>query len=293
MSRNKSYQRTRNLFNPDSKVPYRLSRSRLENFVNCPRCFYLDRRLGIEPPAGPSFTLNSAVDELLKKEFDGFRRLRQPHPLCKAYGVEAIPFAHPMLEEWREVFKGIQYHHPSTNFLIFGAVDDIWADARGQLMVVDYKSTSTDQTISLDSEYRQAYKRQMEIYQWLLRKQKLNVSNTGYFVYCNADRAKKGFNSKLEFSIQLIAYEGNDGWIEDVVMAAHECLRSEQLPQYFPACPFCNYRQASRLLEADQNTDSASSIINVKSNGILGEDLSKISEYRSVRPEVQGELFNQ
>lgn len=271
MSREKSYPRTRNLFNPASKLPYRLSRSRLENFIKCPRCFYLDRRLGIEPPPGPSFTLNSAVDELLKKEFDEFRRLRLSHPLCKAYGLEVIPFAHPMLEDWREVFKGIQYHHTRTNFLIFGAVDDIWVDVKGQLMVVDYKATSTDQTISLESEYRQAYKRQMEIYQWLLRKQQLNVSNTGYFVYCNADRSKKGFHSRLDFSIQLIAYEGSDAWVEDAIVAAYECLKSEYLPAYSPACSFCNYRQTASLLEPELRSFNA------------------VSSNRHV--EMQGELF--
>jgi len=46
--------RTRNLYKPGSGKPYGLSRSRLENFLNCPRCFYIDRRLGVEPPAWPS-----------------------------------------------------------------------------------------------------------------------------------------------------------------------------------------------------------------------------------------------
>ena len=63
-------QRTRNIFDPKSKEPFRLSRSRLELFVDCPRCFYLDRRLGTDRPPGFPFTLNSAVDTLLKKEFD-------------------------------------------------------------------------------------------------------------------------------------------------------------------------------------------------------------------------------
>ena len=148
-------------------------------------------------------------------------------------------------------------------------MDDIWVDTKGQLIVVDYKATSTDQTISLESEYRQAYKRQMEIYQWLLRKQKLNVSNTGYFVYCNADRSKKDFNSRLNFSIQLIAYEADDAWVEDTIIAAHECLKSEDLPRYSPSCPFCNYRQASRLLEPEHRPPAG----------------------REKQIEVQGELF--
>ncbi len=258
MSQPKSYQRTRNLFNPRSAVPYRLSRFRLENFLNCPRCFYLDRRLGVEPPPTPSFTLNSAVDTLLKKEFDYFRRKKKPHPLMKASGVEAIPFSHPMLDEWREVFKGIQYHHQSTNLLIFGAVDDLWIDSKGQVLVVDYKATSTDQPISLDNEYRQAYKRQMEIYQWLLRRQNLPVSNTGYFVYCNAQKNRPAFDAHLAFNIQIMAYEGSDAWVESSIVSAHQCLMHENLPDYTLVCSYCSYRKASYHLEGEQNDLSLS-----------------------------------
>src|SRR5262245_17629510 len=119
----KNFRRPKKLFSPDSTEPYRLSRSKLENFVNCPRCFYLDRRLGIEPPSMPAFTLNSAVDELLKKEFDSFRKQGKPHPLMKAAGIDAIPFSHPLLDEWRENFKGLQFHHAATNLIITGAID--------------------------------------------------------------------------------------------------------------------------------------------------------------------------
>jgi len=60
----------RKLFDPDSDKPFALSRSKVELFQDCPRCFYLDRRLGIARPPGFPFNLNSAVDALLKTEFD-------------------------------------------------------------------------------------------------------------------------------------------------------------------------------------------------------------------------------
>ena len=62
--------RSRNLFNPESPEPFKLSRSRIDTFLNCQRCFYIDRRLGVDRPPGFPFALNSAVDTLLKKEFD-------------------------------------------------------------------------------------------------------------------------------------------------------------------------------------------------------------------------------
>lgn len=259
--------RTRNLFNPSSRTPYRLSRFRLENFINCPRCFYLDRRLGIEPPPIPGYTLNSAVDQLLKNEFDGYRRRKMPHPIMTRAGFDGIPWAHPLLDRWRDAFKGVEYHHAPTNFVIFGAVDDLWITRENKICVVDYKSTSTSQPITLDSPYRQAYKRQMEIYQWLLRKQGLDVSDTGYFVYCNGDKNRMSFDSRLEFAIEVIPFKGKDDWIEPTIIAAHQCLLKEQLPDCPEKCFYCHYRKVA--------------------NHIEGNGYGPIGQQR----EVQGELF--
>src|ERR1039458_3347018 len=144
--------RKRNLYTPGSTAPYPLSRSKVECFRKCPRCFYLDRRLGIQPPSMPPFTLNSAVDRLLKKAFDQYRALNQPHPLHAHLGV--LPFQHPDLNTWRNNFKGIRFLHERTTFLLSGAIDDVWVKDGG-LLVVDYKATSSkEEVITLNTEYR-------------------------------------------------------------------------------------------------------------------------------------------
>ena len=88
----------------------------------------------------------------------------------KHYGIKAVPFEHELMGVWRENFKGIQYLHEPTNLLITGAVDDIWINTMSELIVVDYKATSKDAEINLDAEWQDGYKRQMEVYQWLLRR---------------------------------------------------------------------------------------------------------------------------
>lgn len=241
-------QRTRNIFDPKSTEPFKLSRSKLELFLNCPRCFYLDRRLGVGQPPGPPFTLNSAVDTLLKKEFDIHRTQNSPHPLMSQYGVDAVPFRHEMINEWRENFKGVQFLHHQSNFVITGAVDDVWQNKSGELIVVDYKATSVNGEITLDSEYRQAYKRQMEIYQWLLRQNGFKVSSRGYFVYANGDKDKRAFDGKLEFSVVLLSYDGNDSWVEKTILDARKCLEGA-IPEPNPACEFCAYRKAAEAYE--------------------------------------------
>ncbi|MEK7464455.1 MAG: PD-(D/E)XK nuclease family protein [Patescibacteria group bacterium] len=248
MSQQTTGRRIKNLFNPNSEEPFKLSRSKIEFFTECPRCFYLDRRLGIGRVQGPAFTLNSAVDHLLKKEFDFHRVRSSTHPLMKTYGIDAVPYKHEMMNEWRENFKGIQYLHRPTNFVITGAIDDVWESPKGELMIVDYKATSTSSAITLDTEYRQAYKRQMEIYQWLFRQSGFKVSDTGYFVYANGDKDKEAFDGKLEFGVEIIAYKGSDGWIEGVIRDAHKCLMGE-MPPVKPDCPHCLYRSAAAKFE--------------------------------------------
>lgn len=250
MSQYYNPQRSKNLFDPKSKTPFRLSRSKIDLFLNCPRCFYLDRRLGVGQPPGYPFSLNSAVDALLKKEFDMHRAQGSPHPLMKTYGIDAIPFSHEQIDEWRDALRGgVKYLHPSTNFLITGGIDDIWQNIHGELHIVDYKATAKNGEVSLDADWQIGYKRQVEIYQWLLRKNDFAVSNIAYFVYCNGDTDKEAFDGKLEFTIKIISYGGDDRWVDGVIMDAYRCLLQDSLPLSGADCDFCKYREAVSIAE--------------------------------------------
>jgi len=163
-------------------------------FLKCPRCFYLEQRLGIKIPSGPSFALNSAVDCLLKKEFDLRRAKKDIHPLMKHYGIDAIPAAHANLELWRSNFKGIRTIYQPANFELYGAIDDLWINSTGEYHIVDYKATSTTQAISLEDQWKQWYKIQVEFYQWLFRQNGFKVNNTAYFVFANAIKDRTAFD---------------------------------------------------------------------------------------------------
>lgn len=241
--------KTRNIYDPKSSKPFKLSRSRIEMFMECPKCFYIDNRLGVRRPPGFPFALNSAVDALLKKEFDIYRKRGEKHPIIIEYGVDALPAKHKDLEDWRNNFRGIQFLHQSTNLLFFGAIDDLWINSKGEYIVVDYKSTSKEgDIVALDQSWQDGYKRQMEIYQWLLRQNGYEVSNTGYFVYCNGRTDVEYFNRKLEFEKTLIAYSGSDTWIDSVVLKIYECLNSDSVPDKNIDCDFCAYREAVDLV---------------------------------------------
>jgi len=245
----------REVFNPKSDKPFKLSRYRLEMFLSCARCFYLYQRFDFKRPSWPTFTLNNAVDFLFKKEFDIHRANHNTHPLMETYGIDAVPFQHPKMDEWRENFKGVKALHKDTNFMFFGAVDDIWATPDKVLAVVDYKATSTYRKIDLDGKWKQGYKRQLEMYQWILRRQKdleeagYSVSDKGFFVYANALKDKQAFDGKLEFDVQIIPYLGDDSWVEGKLVEARKCLMREEIPEPDPECEFCAYRKQGKEYE--------------------------------------------
>lgn len=237
-------ERPYNLYDPKSKIPYQLSRSKIELFIRCPFCFYLDVRCGVSKPPLLPFSLNAAVDKLLKKEFDIHRAKASTHPLMKHYKIDAVPFRHAKINDWRNTKIGIRYHHQPTNFIIYGGIDDIWVNKNDELIIVDYKATSKNSAISIDASWQKSYKRQMEIYQWLFRRNGFKVSEIGYFVYCNGITDKEAFDAKLEFDVEIIPYKGKVDWIEPVLLEIKKCLSEDKIPTESKDCDFCRYRRA-------------------------------------------------
>ncbi len=231
----------------------KLSRTKLELFLECPRCFWLDMKQGVKRPSGPPFTLNLAVDFLLKQEFDGYREKRSQHPVMEKYSIPAIPFQHEKLDQWRHNFTGVQFVHEPTGFLVYGAVDDLWIDGNGAVSVVDYKATGAKEHQVYDS-----YQRQMEVYQWLLRRNNLDVSPTGYFVFARVNKAN-GFGdgeAALAFDLFIEPRTGDDSWVDQALHAARKTFNMEKIPDPTPTCEYCNYRKVARTLEGIKASDT-------------------------------------
>lgn len=244
----------RGLYLKKAKAPYRISRSKIELFTECPRCFWLETVKGIKRPDTAPFLINEAIDQLLKAEFDSYRKKDQQHPWQKENKLDAKPFAHEKLNEWRENFVGIQYEYKPSNLIIFGAVDDIWVNSKGELLVVDYKATAKTKEITElgpIGSWHDVYRRQMEVYQWLLRQIGFTVSNTGYFVYANGIADRDGFFNKVEFRTNTFAYTGDSGWIEQRIEALKLVLDSDAIPDVGIRCTYCTYAKERTRLTLD------------------------------------------
>ncbi len=233
------------LYEQFSSDPFKLSRSKIDLFCECPCCFYLDRKLGVPRPSGFPFNLNNAVDHLLKKEFDLYREKMESHPLMVQHKINAIPFNHEKRNDWRNNKRGVSYLHEATQFHVYGALDELWVNPSGELFVVDFKATSKKEEVGIDADWQISYKRQMEVYQWLLRNNGFKVSNTGYFVYCNGIKAAPKFDQRLDFKISVIPYVGDDQWIEPKLHEIHNLLAGNEVPTASPICNLCTYRNSA------------------------------------------------
>ncbi len=246
--RNKPYQ-------PSQVDKFKVSRSKIELFMQCPRCFWLDTRLKIKRPSSPPFNINKTIDELFKKEFDVYRAKGEPHPLMKKFKVDAIPYEHKDLDTWRANFTGVSTHHAATNLHVFGAVDDIWINLKEELIVVDYKATAKDKPVKAlgpEGGWQDMYRRQMEIYQWLLKQNGFKVSDTGYFVYATGTQDRDGFNDRVDFETHVFPHHGSSDWVEDVLIEMKKTMDGD-IPAVGTAamggpCEHCEYAKARTTL---------------------------------------------
>ena len=242
--------RHRGTYKPDHPEAYEVSRSQIQSFMNCPACFWMNRVKGIKFPGMPGFLLNTATDTLLKKDFDVYRELQKPHPFMERNGLgHLVPFKHEEFETWTKSLQlGLRTFHEPSNLIIGGGLDDVWHNLEtDEIHVVDYKSTAgrknDDGTalnkISLTGVYKESYKRQMDMYQWILKQKGFNVSDTSYFVYVNGDQhfeegmLEEGTDKGImKFDVQLIEYVADSSWVEETILKLKSCLEEKACPRH-------------------------------------------------------------
>ena len=251
--------RHRGKFDPTNPNPYELSRSRIENFIKCKACFWLEQIHKVKPPEMPAFTLNTTTDILLKRNSDTVRG-KSSLPLWENAGLgHMIPFDHDDLEKWTNslhfglndsYFNAV---HNDTNIKLGGGIDDVFLNTQtDQIHIVDYKSQAQGtrnpdkyevKPSSIEEPWKISYKRQMDMYVWVARQKGLNVSNTSYFVYVDAqhkdikeilDRNNPSI-AWMKFNASIIPYEADTSWVVPTLIEIKDFLLNQSsIPNHTP-----------------------------------------------------------
>jgi len=211
---------------------YKLSPSTLNLFIDCPRCFWLQFNKGIKRPSGIFPSLPSGMDAILKKYFDKFMKEGKLPPELKGLKVKLFD-DEALLKEWRSNFKGIQYEDKKGNILR-GAVDNILVKGK-KLIVLDYKTRG----FPLKEDTHEHYIHQLNIYNFLLRKNDYDTEDYAYLLfYYPKEVDKKG---DVVFYTKLLKIPINVKKAEKLFKDALKCLEGK-MPDVGKDCEYCGYK---------------------------------------------------
>lgn len=230
--------------------PFRISRSKFSDYLTCKRCFYLEQVKGLKNMDTIPFTLNNAVDDLCKKEFDYHREKQTPHPIMIKNKINAVPFKHKDIERWQNSkSQGVEFVHLDLNLKLAGGIDDVWLNKDTEkLIVVDYKAQGKKEEKKiknyLKDVYHDGYKLQLDFYRYLFEKKGFKVQETGYFVVYNATLERETFDNKLEFTCDLIPYKTDSSHIEKKLLEMKKTMDSKSIPAINKYCQNCNFIKA-------------------------------------------------
>ena len=210
-----------------------LSPNSLNLFLECPHCFWLDKKMGIKRPPPYPYALNSAVDALLKEEFDAYRGKKLIHPLLKQNNIKAHLFPNQkLLNQWRNNLAGIRYFDKDLEATLFGAVDDVLEFDDDKLAPLDYKSSGSTAANIYDR-----FQLQLDTYAFLMEKNGFRTCGKGYLAFYIVDKSK-GFIDRLPFRKEMLEIETNPSDIYPIFKDAVDCLKDSTAPKHSSDCQF-------------------------------------------------------
>lgn len=230
-------------------------------YLKCPRCFWLQRRVGWNTPSTPPFMLNKRLDQLMRQTFDNLRFAATPtaYPPLAAAGYDAPPWHDPAEcqrvagdPEFREKVLGIwpspksqkptgwrgarlvgNVYGPNGEFNVYGEMDEICIMPNGKLLIVDFKGKySEDQKLTdLSLGYNVWLKVQMDFYGWLLEKKGFDVHDECIILQMNANTSQtEMMDGKMEFRPLIVPHTLNTSWIEPVLDEMLNVLKGTSAP---------------------------------------------------------------
>tara|TARA_B100000287_G_C20641234_1_gene783545 strand:+ start:1092 stop:1826 length:735 start_codon:yes stop_codon:yes gene_type:complete len=229
------------IYIPDSKIPFKLSRTKIDLYFECKRCFFLDQKLGIKRPHGAPLVLNNKIVNDFKNELNFCRTEKKSHPEIIKIKKSFVPIQHSKIDDWKNSFKGVGFYHKETNFFIYGIIDDVWKDLNTNLNhSVIIKTTSRSDELSFDNIWS-GYWRQLSLYSFLLSKNLLSMSKTGLLIYINLPKNLKNSDKETTYTLNLFEKILDFNWIEVTLREIYSTLNQSKPPMNSRRCKYCNY----------------------------------------------------
>lgn len=226
----------------------KFSPSQLNAFLECPRCYWLDKMRGIKPPRGIFPSLPGGFDLRLKDYYDHFRAKKVLPPELQGRVEGSLYSDQEQLRKWRSWRSSdLVYVDQSGATLGNGAIDDLAVDYQGQYIPLDYKTRGFPYKQGTGPE--QYYQNQMNCYEALLSAYGLQTA--GYAIITLhyptdvvvAPETSLGTCIWMECNVVVYKIKTCIADAIQVLRNAHKCLQGD-LPPSSETCERCHYVEA-------------------------------------------------
>ncbi len=173
------------------------------------------------------------MDKVLKEHFDRCMNKGELPPEPQQLNGEVKLFDdEELLKVWRSNFKGIPWTDKKGN-LFHGAIDNLLKKGK-KLIVLDYKTRG----FPLKEDTHEHYQDQMDIYNFLLRKNGYETEDYTYLLFYHPHQVEE--NGPVCFNTDLVKIKVNIKNAENIFKKALKILETE-IPAPSIECGFCKW----------------------------------------------------
>jgi len=216
--------------------PITLSPSSLRLFIDCPRCFWLERVKKIKRPSGPFPSLPNGMDKVLKEHFDKHRKSGKPPEELDGKFKGHLYQDLKKLDIWRNNFKGLQYPDPKTGIILRGALDDLFVTNDGKYAPLDFKTRGYPRK----DDTHEHYQHQMDIYSFLLEKNGMKPADFAILIFYHP--LCVGRHCHVEFDPDPIKVPVSRERGEKIFQDAIKCMKGKE-PKPSKDCGWCGWER--------------------------------------------------
>lgn len=216
-----------------------LSPSSLNIFLDCPRCFWLEKNRDIRRPRGIFPSLPGGMDTVIKKYFDGYRLKNELPPEIEGMVTGKLFPDIAMLEKWRSWKNtNLCYKDTSLAVCLSGALDDCLIENNLHIPL-DYKTRGYE----LRGDPRKYYQTQLDCYCLMLKGSGYEIMDIAYLLYYWPLEVRE--DGVVKFHVEPIKIETNVESAKKIVKDAALSLYSP-MPESSQDCEYCNLVQTRK-----------------------------------------------
>jgi len=216
----------------EDEKPLKISRSKLDTFIHCQRCFWLEVH-GKAPPIDMAMGIYNILDAVQKNYYDKYREEGLP-PLLKG----KLPFKLADINLVKKLRIGIFFKDKKLNAVLWGKMDDCFIDDKGRLVVMDNKTSSGEPK----PEYEKGYKFQLNTYAYLLIKNGFKINPYACLVYYIPEK-ESDFGKGIKFKVHVNRIKLDITKIHGIFKKAVEIARKDQPPSRHEECEMCMWTE--------------------------------------------------